>query len=91
MDSIGTLKQEDVAYSKAWIFSWVFHVTTIVFSILQYACFYLYNEKYHPMVMILEEYLEKGWFTSIKIILNSKSMFNDFLHNAIEIANFCIY
>ena len=63
MDSIGTLEMENVAYIKAWIFSWIFHVFIIVCSILQYVCFHFYNEKYHPMAMILEEFLEKGQYT----------------------------
>merc|ERR1712066_845913 len=50
---------ENTAYNKAWIFSWIFYIITIVCSILQYACFHFYNEKYHPMAMILEEFLEK--------------------------------
>ena len=62
MDSIGTLEMENRAYNKAWIFSWIFHIITIVSSLLQYACFHYYNEKYHPMTMILEEFLEKGWY-----------------------------
>ena len=69
MDSIGPLEIENTAYNKAWIFSWIFHVVTIVCSVLQYACFHLYNEKYHPMAMILEEFLEKGWYRLIEIML----------------------
>ena len=60
MDSIGTLEMENTAYNKARIFSWIFHIITIVSSVLQYAFFHLYNEKFHPMAMILEEFLEKG-------------------------------
>ena len=54
-NSIGTLKMENIAYNQAWIFSWIFHVIVILCSILQYVCFNLYNEKYHPMAMILKE------------------------------------
>ena len=55
MDSIGTLDMENEAYTKAWIFSWIFYIVTIMCSILQYVCFYFYNEKYHPMAMILKK------------------------------------
>ena len=48
------------AYNQAWLFSWLFHVVVIIGSILQYVLFHLYNEKYHPMAMILEEYLNKA-------------------------------
>ena len=61
-DSIGTLEMENIAYNKAWYFSWIFHVISVGCSVLQYVCFHLYNEKYHPMAMILEEYLnDEGW------------------------------
>ena len=47
------------AYNQAWLFSWLFHVVITQGSLLQYVFFHLYNEKYHPMVMILEEYVNK--------------------------------
>jgi len=55
MESIGTLEMENVAYNQAWLFSLVFPLITIICSFLQYACFHLYNEKCHPMAIILEE------------------------------------
>ena len=51
---------ENIAYNQAWIFSWIFHNVVILCSILQYVCFNLYNEKYHPMAMILKETKIKG-------------------------------
>ena len=60
MDSIGTLSIENTAYKQAWIFSWMLPLVTIVFSFWQYVCFHFYNEKYHPMVIILEESKTKG-------------------------------
>ena len=53
---------ENTAYEKAWLFSWLFYFIIIAFSLLQYALFVLYNGRYHPMAMILEEFFEKGEF-----------------------------
>lgn len=60
LDTIGTLDIENAAYDQAWIFSWIFFVIVIVCSVMQYLFFHLYNEKFHPMAPILEEYLKKG-------------------------------
>ena len=75
MDSIGTLEIENIAYSKAWYFSWIFHVISLGCSVLQYVCFNLYNEKYHPMAIILEEYLDEGWLIGINSENNSFIIF----------------
>jgi len=55
-ETIGTLPMENEAYNQAWISTWLFPLLTLVFSALQYLFFYLYNERYHPMARILEEY-----------------------------------
>ena len=59
-ETIGTLPMEDEAYNQAWISTWLFPLLTLVFSALQYLFFYLYNERYHPMARILEEYKIEG-------------------------------
>ena len=51
---------ENEAYNRAWIFSWVFFFVTIVCSLWQYVCFHLYNQKYHPMAVILDESRQRG-------------------------------
>ena len=55
MDSIGPLDMENEAYIKAWFFSWIFFIIIIFLSFAQYVCFHFYNEKYHPLAMILQE------------------------------------
>ena len=55
MDLIGPLDMENEAYIKAWFFSWIFFIIIIFLSFLQYVCFHFYNEKYHPLAMILQE------------------------------------
>ena len=84
MDTIGTLEIEDTALNKAWIFSWLFPILTIVFSVMQYVCFHLYNEKYHPMAMILEESKIKGMF-KFAIILPYIGKIT-FCHNTLHLA-----
>ena len=60
VETIGTLPLEDQAYNQAWISTWLFPLLTLVFSALQYLCFHFYNERYHPMARILEEYRTEG-------------------------------
>ena len=59
VETIGPLKMEIDAYNQAWLFSWLFHVVIIIGSMLQYVLFNLYNKKYHPMVVILNEFTNK--------------------------------
>jgi len=54
--TIGTLPLENEAYNQAWISTWLFPLLTLVVSALQYLFFHLYNERYHPMARILNEY-----------------------------------
>ena len=74
MDSIGTLEMENRAYDKAWIFSWIFYTIIIQCSLLQYACFVLYNEKYHPMAMIVEEFFKNGEFRLYEVICSPSTL-----------------
>ena len=74
MDSIGTLEMENRAYDKACIFSWIFYTIIIQCSLLQYACFVLYNEKYHPMAMIVAEFFKNGEFRLYEVICSLSTL-----------------
>jgi len=55
LSTIGTLDMEDTAYTQALLFCILCPILTISLSILQYVLFDMYNEKYHPFSIILQE------------------------------------
>ena len=69
-ETIGTLPMEDEAYNQAWISTWLFPLLTLVFSALQYLFFHLYNERYHPMARILNEYRTEGKLYAEYVYIN---------------------
>ena len=70
LETIDTLPMEDEAYNQAWISTWLFPLITLVLSGLQYLCFHFYNERYHPMARILEEYRTEGKLYAGYIYIN---------------------
>ena len=55
LDTIGTLDMEDTASTQALLFCIFCPILTISLSTFQYILFNLYNNRYHPFSMILEE------------------------------------
>ena len=71
--TIGVLDIEIESFSTAKLFSWIFHVIFIFFTMVQLITFHLYNGYCHPAAEILQgtDIGVKGWsiFKNIAYIL----------------------
>ena len=51
---------EDEAYVQSFYMAWIFFPIFIVIAVVQGLLIELYNKKYHPFIIILEDVTKKG-------------------------------